>query len=130
MNLLPNVLSNSTVLIELFAGKGFTPEDLVVLIGAHSTSRQDFVNPEFAGEGQDSTPGIWDVQFYSDTAAPEPGVFVFPSDTALLNDPVTGPTFTGFQGNQHQTTWDAKFATALVLLFSPYPLSQQEMNKY
>lgn len=110
MNLLPNVDSNATVLIQLFADKGFSAADLAVLVGAHSTSRQQFVDPTFANESQDSTPGIWDVQFYSDTAAPEAGVFVFPSDIALMNDPNSGPTFVGFQGSQHQNTWSQKFA--------------------
>lgn len=110
MGLLPDVDSNATVLIALFADKGFSAADLATLVGAHSTSRQSFVDPELANESQDSTPGIWDVQFYSDTLTPEPGVFVFPSDTALMNDPNSGPTFISFQGSQHQNTWSAKFA--------------------
>jgi len=113
MNLLPNVDSNATVLLALFAAKGFTPADVAVLVGAHTTSRQDFVDPTFAGESQDSTPGVWDVAFYSDTADPEAGVFVFPSDIALMNDPNSGPTFVSFQGEQHQPTWDAKFAVVM-----------------
>lgn len=112
MGLLPDVNSNATVLLALFADKGFTPADVAVLVGAHTTSRQQFVNPDFANEAQDATPGIWDVSFYSDTADPEAGVFVFPSDIALMNDPNSGPTFVGFQGSQHQSTWDAKFALA------------------
>jgi len=122
MGMLPDVNSNSTVLINLFADKGFTAEDLVVLVGAHSTSTQQFVDPAEAGLSQDGTPGIWDVQFYTDTQDPPVGVYRFPSDIALLNDPVTGPIFTGFQGTQHQTTWDAKFAlvmTQLSLLGAP-----------
>lgn len=112
MNLLPDVNANATSLIQLFADKGFSAVELATLVGAHSTSRQQFVNPTFANEAQDSTPGVWDVQFYTDTASPEAGVFVFPSDIALMNDPNSGPTFVGFQGSQHQTTWDTKFATA------------------
>jgi len=114
--LLPDVNSDATTLLALFAAKGFTPADVAVLVGAHSTSKQQFVNPTFAGEAQDSTPGTWDVQFYSDTAAPEPGVFVFPSDIALMNDPNSGPTFASFQGSQHQATWTTKFALVMTTL--------------
>jgi len=30
-----------------------------------------------------------------------------------MNDPNSGPTFLSFQGEQHQPTWDAKFATVM-----------------
>jgi len=111
--LLPNVSSNATVLLALFADKGFTPADVSTLVGAHTVSTQQFVDPEFAGESQDATPGLWDVMFYSNTAAPPLDVFVFPSDIALMNDPNSGPTFISFQGAQKQGTWDTKFAAVM-----------------
>lgn len=110
--LLPDVNSNSTVLIDLFAAKGFTAAELVALVGAHTTSKQQFVNAAFVNESQDSTPDIWDVQFYTDTQTAPPNVYVMPSDLALLNDPLTGPTFVSFQGSQHQGVWAGKFAPA------------------
>lgn len=112
MGLLPSAFSNSTVLINLFAAKGFDAAELVALIGAHTTSKQQFVNPTFANESQDNTPGVWDVTFYTDTQTPPPGVFVIPSDTALLNDPQTNPTFVSFQGSQHEGVWAGKFGPA------------------
>lgn len=102
--------SNSTVLIELFENKGISAAQLAALVGAHSTSRQFVTDVALAGEAQDDTPGIWDVDFYADTANPPAGVFVFQSDTALMNDPTSGPTFTGFVGKQG--AWDAKFVAA------------------
>lgn len=114
--LLPSPFSNSTVLIDLFADKGISAAQLAALVGAHSTSRQFFVDttPPAEGEPQDDTPGIWDVDFYANTANPPAGVFVFPSDVALMNDPVSGPVFQGFVGKQGK--WDGAFIKAMTAL--------------
>lgn len=42
-------------LTALFASKGFSPEDLAALLGAHSTSTQNFVDPTQANKSQDTT---------------------------------------------------------------------------
>lgn len=111
--LIPNVTSNATVLLALFANKGISSAQLAALVGAHSTSRQFSTSPlARLGEPQDDTPGIWDVDFYADTANPPEGVFVFQSDIALMNDPTSGPTFKGFVGKQG--AWDGAFKAALV----------------
>ena len=65
--LLPNVSSPADELIQLFVNKTFTPGDLAALLGAHSTSNQFFVDPALAGESQDTTPGVWDILYYSQT---------------------------------------------------------------
>jgi len=39
----------------LFAKKGYSQADLAALLGAHSTSTQQFVNTSAAGYSQDST---------------------------------------------------------------------------
>ena len=65
--LLPNVHSNAHTLLELFANKTITPEGLVALVGAHTSSNQFFVEPKKFGAPQDSTPGVWDVSFYNET---------------------------------------------------------------
>jgi len=65
--LLPNVTSPADELIQLFVNKTFTPADLAALLGAHSTSNQFFVDPALAGESQDTTPGVWDILYYSQT---------------------------------------------------------------
>ena len=70
--LLPNVSSPAEVLIQLFADKTFSSTDLVALIGAHTAAKQFFVDPALAGEPLDSTPGVWDVEFFSETLAATP----------------------------------------------------------
>jgi hypothetical protein len=55
-DLLPGAFSDADTLISLFNDKTISPGDLVALVGAHTTSHQDFVDPSNAGSFQDSTP--------------------------------------------------------------------------
>ncbi|KAF2098395.1 heme peroxidase [Rhizodiscina lignyota] len=111
--LLPDVHASADSLYALFLDKGFDDVDLAALLGAHSTSKQVrfFVNESLAGEPQDSTPGIWDVKYYSETTSPKPGSFVFPSDSGLAAHAVVGKQFKGFVNNQGK--WTGKFADAM-----------------
>jgi hypothetical protein len=52
---LPDVFAPAANLFNLFAKKGFSAEDLAALLGAHSTSTQNFVDPTQANKSQDST---------------------------------------------------------------------------
>jgi manganese peroxidase len=70
--LLPDTHSPAPVLIDLFNNKTINFVDLTALIGAHTTANQFFVDPSQAGAPLDSTPGIWDVKFYSETLQPNP----------------------------------------------------------
>lgn len=115
--LLPPVTGSGPLLIEIFRNKTIAPHGLTALIGAHTTSQQFFVNTSRAGDPQDSTPGIWDVRFYSEVlnGAP-PRVFTFPSDVALSQAPETQAEFLEF-ANDGQEDWNevsspAKFKSA------------------
>jgi hypothetical protein len=70
--LIPNTRSSADDLIQLFADKTINFKDLIALIGAHTTAKQRFVDPSKAGQSLDSTPGVWDVKFYSEVLAPTP----------------------------------------------------------
>jgi len=99
--LLPsNASLSAEQIITLMADKGFSPADVSALVGAHSTAKQRFVDPARAGEPQDRTPGVWDVDFYSDTLNKPEGVFVFQSDKALSRNRQSGPAFKSFVGQQ------------------------------
>ena len=65
--LIPNVNQSAPDLVQLFVDKTFRPQDLIALIGAHTVANQFFDDPSPANVGKplDSTPGIWDVKFYS-----------------------------------------------------------------
>lgn len=88
LNLLPSVHADANSLIELFENKTIRPHGLTALVGAHTTSQQHFVDTTRDGDPQDSTPGVWDVEFYSETIGTAPKrVFKFPSDVALSKHP-------------------------------------------
>ncbi|KAH0426453.1 ligninase lg6 precursor [Colletotrichum camelliae] len=119
---LPDVFASASDLFALFQAKGYSAEDLAALLGAHSTSTQNFVDPNQKNASQDSTPGKWDVNYYAETynyasqAAPKtapPGVFVFPSDEKLATDTKTdvAAKFQGFIGQQHK--WASSFSGAM-----------------
>lgn len=111
---LPDMHASGDALYELFQNKTITARELAALIGAHATSKSFHQTP--AGRGdiglpQDSTPGIWDVKYYSETTNPPKGVFVFDSDIALAKHPVVGPEFANFVNRQG--LWNAFFALAM-----------------
>ncbi|KAJ9637333.1 fungal class II heme-containing peroxidase [Coniosporium apollinis] len=110
---LPDVRSSGESLFKLFQDKGFDAVDLAALLGAHSTSKQRFVDPSRAGQPQDSTPGVWDVKYYAETLkTPAPnGVFVFESDRNLANHATVGKEFKGMVDNQGK--WNGKYAQAM-----------------
>ncbi|KAL3417989.1 ligninase lg6 precursor [Phlyctema vagabunda] len=110
--LLPDVHASGASLFALFQDKGFDARDLAALLGAHSTSKSVSLAPEIpVGGQQDSTPGIWDVKYYSETLKPQAGVFPFQSDVNLAKHPEVGKEFSGFVNNQGK--WTGKFADAM-----------------
>ncbi|QPC77031.1 hypothetical protein HYE68_007783 [Fusarium pseudograminearum] len=117
--LLPKVTSDALTLINLFKDKTIGPDDLVALIGAHTTSQQHHTNIDRDGDPQDSTPGVWDILFYQQTLdqnAPK-RVYKFPSDEVLSQHPLTKPAFEAFaSGSSGQAAWNEDYARAYVRL--------------
>ncbi|KAK4195897.1 putative lip/Mn/Versatile peroxidase [Triangularia verruculosa] len=116
--LLPSPFDPAEKLINLFRAKTIQPLGLAALLGAHSTSRQRFVNPARAGAPQDSTPGIWDVLYYAQTLAARaaPDIFRLPSDLVLSEHPRLFPAFKAFAGPNGQAPWDFEYAREYVRL--------------
>ncbi|KAH7125563.1 heme peroxidase [Dendryphion nanum] len=107
---LPSPQQSAGDLIKLFASKGFSPVDLAALVGAHTASKQRFVDPATAGAALDSTVGKWDNKFYSETIngrAP----FTLQSDKALADNLVTGIPFKSFALSQ--SLWSIAFVPAM-----------------
>ncbi|KAI1074215.1 peroxidase [Whalleya microplaca] len=120
-SLLPNVFAPAEDLIRLFRDKTISPHALVALVGAHTTSQQRGVDAARAGDPQDSTPGVWDVLFYGETAGSSPvpapeRVFKFPSDVALAQHPTTSDEWGSFAGSGGQEHWNLDFARAYIRL--------------
>ncbi|KAK4168403.1 versatile peroxidase VPL1 [Cladorrhinum sp. PSN259] len=115
---LPDVNDSAQAILDLMSDKTFGTTDVVALVGAHTVSRQRFVDPARIGEGQDTTPGVWDVRFYTETAresgAPE-GVLRFASDKKLAA--AAGATWSSMAdpaGNQFN--WAIAYSRAFIRL--------------
>ncbi|KAH9999716.1 peroxidase [Xylariaceae sp. FL0662B] len=110
---LPLPAQDAQFLIDLFAAKTFTASDLIALIGAHTVSKQRFVDPARAGASQDTTPALWDTRFYSETIAGDnKTIFIFHSDKSLSNYPTTKAQFGLFAGQGGQALWSPFYAQA------------------
>ncbi|KAK3989893.1 putative lip/Mn/Versatile peroxidase [Cladorrhinum sp. PSN332] len=115
--LLPSPFDPAEKLIDLFRAKTIEPIGLAALLGAHSTSKQRFVDENFFGFPQDSTPGVWDVLYYEQTlGGGAPDIFRFPSDIVLSQHPRLFPAFKAFAGPGGQGRWDFDYAREYVRL--------------
>lgn len=114
--LLPPVTGSADQLISLFADKTVRPHDIAALLGAHSSSKQFFVDQSKSGQPQDSTPGIWDVRFYNETlqSAPVQGTFRFLSDQVLSRDSRLRDEWISFIDDQSH--WNSDYAAAYTRL--------------
>ncbi|EFQ34364.1 peroxidase [Colletotrichum graminicola M1.001] len=116
-DLLPPVTGSADFLIQLFENKTIKAHGLTALIGAHTTSQQRFVDPNRAGDPQDSTPGVWDVKFYKETLGSAPArVFKFASDVVLAKDPRISAEFQAFAGPGGQSHWNEDYAREYIRL--------------
>lgn len=112
--LLPDVHDSADNLIALFQNKGFSAHDLAALVGAHASAKQRFVDTEQADKPLDTTPGVWDVEFYNDTLNqpnnPNDKIFVLPSDQVLSVHPKVNDEWKSFVGDQKH--WNEDYAKA------------------
>ena len=117
MNLLPagsGTGSDHDTIYKLFLDKGFTANELAALLGAH-TAAKAFAQPQIpSGNELDTTPGVWDVEFYNETLHPpsNPNFSRLQSDINLSNPATTvGAQFKTFVGQQE--LWEDKFVLAM-----------------
>lgn len=115
--LMPDVNDNVDKLLSLFSDKTIDAGALVALVGAHTSSQQRFVDQSRFGDPQDSTPGVWDVLFYSETTDPNSPqrVFKFKSDVALSKDSRTKGAWTAFSGSNGQAAWNGVRSSACLV---------------
>lgn len=106
---LPEVTDDAEKLVALFEDKTVVLGELIALIGAHTTSRQRFVDPAKPNTPQDTTPGVWDVLWYNETISdnPSPDIFIFQSDLALAQHPGSEVFWTTFANPvNNQGAWN------------------------
>ncbi|KAF1923059.1 class II peroxidase [Didymella exigua CBS 183.55] len=110
--LLPGYTDSAGTLLKLFAAKTIDAHDLVALVGAHTTSQQHSVDHTREGDPQDSTPGIWDIESYSETTgAAAPRVLRPASDINLSEDPRPAPEWADFSDpSSGQEHWNDDYA--------------------
>ncbi|KAI1208205.1 putative class II peroxidase [Annulohypoxylon truncatum] len=111
--LLPFQYQNADYLVDLFAAKTFTSNDLVALVGAHTSSKQKFVDTSRTNAPQDTTPNIWDTKFYSETIAGDnKTILIFHSDKSISSYSETQAQFKAFAGSNGKSLWSPAFAQA------------------
>ncbi|KAF2674141.1 heme peroxidase [Microthyrium microscopicum] len=108
--LIPNPRASGSDIVQNMQDKGISPAELAALLGAHSCSKQFEFDPSKAGAALDTTPGIWDVDFYGQVLTKK-APFILPSDLVLSKQKgVSGP-WKDFVSDQ--TGWDKAFAPAM-----------------
>ena len=67
--LTPSPTDDADTVLARMADAGFTAQDTVALLAAHSIARQKTIDPSVPGASLDSTPGKFDTKFYSEVRA-------------------------------------------------------------
>ncbi|KAK7454055.1 fungal class II heme-containing peroxidase [Stygiomarasmius scandens] len=65
--LVPEPFDSVTKILDRFGDAGFSPNEVVALLASHSVAAADHVDPTIPGSPSDSTPGIFDSQFFIET---------------------------------------------------------------
>ncbi|KZT73746.1 class II peroxidase [Daedalea quercina L-15889] len=64
--LIPSPTDSADVLLARMSDAGFTAEETVALLAAHSVARQKTIDPSVPNMPLDSTPEVFDTQFYTE----------------------------------------------------------------
>ena len=67
--LVPSPADSAPKILSRMADAGFTADDTVVLLAAHSVGRQEAIDLTVSGMPFDSTPGRFDSQFFLEVSA-------------------------------------------------------------
>ncbi|KAJ7916810.1 putative versatile peroxidase [Mycena leptocephala] len=65
--LIPEPQDTITTILARFAQVNFSPDEVVALLASHTIAAADHVDPTIPGTPFDSTPGIFDTQFFIET---------------------------------------------------------------
>ncbi|KAH9841598.1 heme peroxidase [Rhodofomes roseus] len=114
--LVPAPTDPADVLLARMSDAGFTPEETVVLLAAHSVAKQKAVDPSVPNVPLDSTPEVFDTKFYSEmllngtcypgkgsspaeVKSPSKNVMRLTSDAAIAQHASIASTWRSFAGN-------------------------------
>ncbi|TFK68125.1 manganese peroxidase 2 [Pluteus cervinus] len=90
-NLVPAPFHSVDQILGRMSEVGFDSDEVVALLAAHSVAAQDQQDTSMKGSPLDSTPSVFDGQFYLETMtnSPPEGVFRIPADRLFATDPRT-----------------------------------------
>ncbi|KAJ7483758.1 manganese peroxidase 2 [Mycena galericulata] len=130
----PEPFQSVTAILERMGDAGFTPAEVVALLASHSIAGADDVDPTISGVPFDSTPSVFDTQFFVETQltgtlfpgtggnqgevmSPIAGEIRLQSDFELARDSRTACLWQANVNNQQHmaTTFKAAFAKMQVL---------------
>ena len=111
-------IDSVTKILDRFRDAGFNSDEVVALLASHSIAASDNVDPTIPGTPFDSTPGVFDSQFFIETQlrgtlfpgtggnegevmSPLAGEIRLESDGAIARDPRTACTWQSFVVNQN-----------------------------
>jgi len=130
LGLVPAPTDSVATLVARFADVGLTANEMIALLASHSVAAQDHVDESVAGSPFDSTPGIFDTQFFVETQlrgvtlpgaggahpgeveAPLAGEMRLQSDHNLARDSSTACEWQSFVNNQAKM--QSAFSAAMV----------------
>nr|BAD52441.2 lignin peroxidase [Trametopsis cervina] len=114
--LVPDPTDSADKILARMADIGFSPTEVVHLLASHSIAAQYEVDTDVAGSPFDSTPSVFDTQFFvesllhgtqftgsgqgGEVMSPIPGEFRLQSDFALSRDPRTACEWQALVNNQ------------------------------
>jgi len=133
--LVPEPFQPVQTLVSRFNDAGLTAAEMIALLASHTVAAQDHVDPSVAGSPFDSTPGIFDTQFFVETQlrgttlpgsggahqgevmSPLAGELRLQSDHNLARDSSTSCEWQSFVNNQNklQTAFRAAMAKMAIL---------------
>ncbi|KAI0259215.1 manganese peroxidase 2 [Gloeopeniophorella convolvens] len=117
--LVPEPLDTVDKILARFADVGISSDEVVALLASHSIAAADHVDPSIPGTPFDSTPGVFDTQFFVETQlrgtlfpgtggnageaeSPLAGEIRILSDQTLARDSRTACTWQGMVGQQQK----------------------------
>ncbi|RYP72318.1 hypothetical protein DL771_004292 [Monosporascus sp. 5C6A] len=116
---LPLASQDAVPLIELFEDKTIDRGDLITLLGAHTIGQQRFEDPTRAGDPHDTTPGVWDTNFYRETVRNDTAkrIFKFHSDVSIAHYEESLPLWTVFSNPvTGLKEWNSGYSAAYIRL--------------
>ncbi|KAJ6577683.1 manganese peroxidase 3 [Mycena capillaripes] len=129
IGLVPEPFDTITDVLARFAEVGFSPAEVVALLGSHTIAAADHVDPTIPGTPFDSTPGIFDTQLFIEmqlrgvlfpgvggnpgqVESPLEGIIRLNTDATLARDSRTACIWQSFVNNQAKLQSEFRAAMA------------------